>query len=415
MIKCEALIGRSYFKSYSEFYLALCMAAEMGRRGSKLDMSTMRVDKTMLSSFELDYFNYLKSTGCIYLDGVDTTSGNDIDSSCVKYYMDMENLTIMKDKMFEVKKDYYYWSTEVMGNYSPDSPMYFKRLNNVGNLLMHMCAYIIISEYLGEIEKKPFYVKFTGIEVKNTYYYINLYSCSNTMEWFSKFIILDTDLESGGIDVPYVIFCNNASVAGRTKHWTIDTKHDLMKKYGMDVGSIVILWTRGSMSASNIFGKITGATVARIDEIGDDFLGVQTIALNKTREEQVADYNSIDPGKQHLFTDMLNYKPAQFTKVLSLYEVGIDNYFKDEYMFITLLDTSEKVTKRVTINGKEADVEMSGIDAIYWLLCQYGIEFNRELYRRMYSDGKLLMWDEYGNDSSDYSVNNFSEDDYYEY
>ena len=405
MIKCEKLIGRNYFESYSEFYLALCFAAEMGRRGSKLDMTSMRIDKTMLSSFELDYFNYLKSVEAIYIEGVEP-SGIVIDPSNIKYYMDMDNLTLMKDKMFEVKPDCYFWSTEVMGKHV-DAPLYFKRLNNVGNLLMHITAYIIISEYLGEIERKPFCVKFTGMEVKNTYYYINLYSCCHTMGWFKGFMQLDTDF-GGSIDIPYIIFCNNGSVAGRIKHWSVDTKHELMEKYGMDVGSIVVLYTRGSMSASNIFGKITGATIARIDEVGEDFLGVQTIALNKTKEEQVADFNSIDPDKQHLFLDMLNYKPAQFTKVLSLYELGIENYFKDEYMFITLLD-KEQVTKRVTINGKEADVSMSSVDAIYWLLCQYGIEFDRNLYRRMYNDGKLLMWDEYGDDSYG------SDDDYYDY
>lgn len=55
--------------------------------------------------------------------------------------------------------------------------------------------------------------------------------------------------------------------------------------------------------------------------------------------------------------------------------------------------------KRITIDGKEGDVSMSSIDAIYWLLCQYSIEFDRELYRNMYNDGKDLMWDLYGDDT----------------
>lgn len=408
MIKCEKIIGRNYFESYSEFYLALCLAAEVHRRGSQLDMTSMSVDKSILSSFELDYFNYLKSVGSIYIEGASVPEIV-VDPSTVKYYMDMDDITFMEGNLFDVQDDMYFWSTEVMDRFVDRKPLYFKRLSNIGNLLMHITAYILIGEYLGELDRKPFYVKFNGIEAKNTYYYVNLYSCCTTMEWFDKFMTLDVDFGNNNIDIQYSIFWNNGNVAGRCKYWNIDTKHELMKKYNMDVGSIVVLWNRGSINASNPAGKITGSTIARIDEIGDDFLGVQTIALNKTKEEQVADFNTIEPDKQHLFTDMLNYRPAQFTKVLSLYEVGIDNYFKDEYMFITLLDKSEKVVKRVTINGKEADVSMSGIDAIYWLLCQYGIEFNRDLYRRMYNGGKLLMWDEYGSDSEG------SDDDYYDF
>lgn len=407
MVKCEKLIGRNYFESYSEFYLALCFAAEMQRRGSKLDMTSMSVDKSMLSSFELDYFNYLKSVGAIYIDGMKEIDVV-LDPSSISYYMDMNDITFMKDNMFEVRDGMYYWSTEVMDKPVDMKPMYFKRLPSIGNLLMHITAYIIIGEYLGELNRRKFYVKFDGIEAKNTYYYINLYSCCSTMEWFRDFMVLDIDFGSSNVDINYSIFWNNGRVAGRSKHWGINTKHELMKKYNMDVGSIVVLWNRSSMSVSNPAGKITGTTIARIDEIGDDFLGVQTIALNKTKEEQISDFNTIDEDMQNLFTDMLNYKPAQFTKVLSMYEIGIENYFKDEYMFITLLDKSEKVTKRVTINGKTVDINMSGIDAIYWLLCQYGIEFDRELYRRMYNDGNLLMWDEYGNDS-------YSDDDYYDY
>ena len=52
--------------------------------------------------------------------------------------------------------------------------------------------------------------------------------------------------------------------------------------------------------------------------------------------------------------------------------------------------------KRITVQGKEADVEMNEVDAIYWLLCQYEIDFDRELYKSMYNSSKDLMWDEYG-------------------
>ena len=54
--------------------------------------------------------------------------------------------------------------------------------------------------------------------------------------------------------------------------------------------------------------------------------------------------------------------------------------------------------KRITVQGKEADVEMNEVDAIYWLLCQYEIDFDRELYKHMYNNDEDLLWDLYGNE-----------------
>lgn len=397
MIKCEKIIGRKYFKSYSEFYLALCIAAELGRRGNVLDMSCMKIDKDILSKYELEYFKYLQSVGSIYVGNVSGSSLFMENPETLRYYMDMDDITCMIGRMYGEDETEYYWYPEyVVGE---DIPLSFKKVSNTGNVLMHITAYILMSEYFGEIKKKPFIVSFNNMKAKNTYFYVNLCSCSQTLDWFNDFMQLKIDFGDVNVDIQYSIFCNNSQVAGHHMYYSKDEKHKLMEELGMVEGSIVVLWERTGMCPSNIMGKITHAIIARIDEIGDDFLGITTIALNKTKEEQLLDYYSIEESKRYLFSDMLNYSPAQLIKTISLYETGIEDHFLDEYMFITLLDKKEEVVKRITINDEEVELSMSGVDAIYWLLCEYGIEFDRDLFRKMYNCGNLLMWDEYGNDS----------------
>ena len=178
---------------------------------------------------------------------------------------------------------------------------------------------------------------------------------------------------------------------------TLSEKLDVMKRYGMVEGAILLLWKRSGMCENNEYGHITGAKVFRLDEIGDNFLGVTTIAVNKTKEEIKMDYYDIDESIRYLFVDLLDKKPHMESSELNIFDVGIDNYFYDESKFITLLDESEKVFKTVTIDGKEVRMKMSGVDAIYWVLCQYGIEFDRELYKRMYFHGDSEpLWDTYG-------------------
>lgn len=87
MLSCREIIGRDYFESYSEFYLALCMAAEMGRREDKLDMSDMRVDKSILSKTELEYFKYLISIGDIYLGDGESAEMSVPDTKDMTYLM----------------------------------------------------------------------------------------------------------------------------------------------------------------------------------------------------------------------------------------------------------------------------------------------------------------------------------------
>lgn len=398
MLKCEEIIGKREFESYSEFYLALCIAAEMFRRGDKLDMSSMKVEKELLSDKELSYFKYLKAVGAIYINGVNLEK---VDTDGVAYYLDMNDLTELKDVLVESREDCYYWSPSIVTEKYIGGPRAFTILSNIGNNLMHIIAHLVVCMYFGEREKKKIVVHFEGIPAKNTYYYVNLYSCAQSLEWFRDLVEIDVDWEGANVDIQYSIFCNNGQVARRYKRWSVSEKREIMEKYGIVEGSIVTLWSRSGMCQSNIMGKINSVIVARIDEIGNDFVAVTTIPLNKTKEESILDYYSIEEDKRYLFSDLLNSKPALASRILSLYDVGVYNYFFDEGQFLCPLDTGEKVTKIITVDGKQAPVEMKEVDALYWLLCQYSIEFDRELYRKMYNKGKELMWDLYGDDSLD--------------
>ena len=90
-MKCISLFGKSMFESYSEFYLAMCFAAELGRRGEYLDMSGMSVDNDILSDMEIDYFHYLGYMGYVHISGKEFTECPKVEN--IKYYMDMNIFT----------------------------------------------------------------------------------------------------------------------------------------------------------------------------------------------------------------------------------------------------------------------------------------------------------------------------------
>ena len=395
MLKCSELLRKNTFASYSEFYFACCMGAVLGGMGRSLDMSDMIINSDILSSRELDYFRFLVKAGSIEIGDV-PKDGVAIPPEDVHYYLDMDKFLEINNVLVENRKTEYYWSrTWVVENY-PSSPVEFKSVSKIGILLMHILAYLFISEVTGKIETKPFRVQLSEQDAKNTYFYIDLVSCTKTMPWLNQYLVLDINFGSFIVDLNYLIFYNNASVAGKHGGDTIGKKHYLMEKYGICVGSIVELWTRSHINASNRVGKIESVKIARIDEIGSDFIGLTTISVNKTKEELQKDYDSIEEGRRHLFADLPNITPRVAGQVIKLYELGIMDHFKDETQFITTIDPSGSVSKCVTIDGVVGDVVMSEVDAIYWLLCQYNFEFDHEMYRGTYADGGKLLWDRYG-------------------
>ena len=397
LVSCSKLFQKRSFESYSEFYLAMCIAAECGRKGFKFDMSDMKIDKDILPDAQIKYFHYLISKGNIYIKGY-SKANEEISEADVPLYMNMSYITDIEDVVVKAESDKYIWTSEWCNEKYTEHRDFFLNISNNAVMLMHLAAHMILSMYLGYREKKICVFVFNEYKAKSFYLYINLVSCSKTLDWFNEYIQLDIDLNEITIDLDYEIFCNNGIVAGRNKEWSMQEKKDLMKKYGMVEGSVVCLWERKGMRSSNPSGRISSSVIAIINEIGKDFVAVTTIPLNKTKEEVRLDFYNIPSEKRAIYSDLLNYSPHISDCILSLPSLGVENYFLDEYKFFTLLSKRHKVMKRITVQGKEADVEMNEVDAIYWLLCQYEIDFDLELYKHMYNNDEDLLWDLYGNE-----------------
>lgn len=391
MIKCEDILQKTYFDSYSEFFLACCIARECMRRGDKLDMSNMRIDSDILPENELSYFKCLWRDGAIYL-GKEYSGSMGIESS---YYIDTDCFADYYNVLFKEEPDKYYWSME-WASKAYEGNQNLQNISWAGKVLMHLVGHMLVCFYLGEREKKSMEIEITGQQVKSTYIYVNLVSCLKTLLWLDEVLILNIDFTGYNIDIDYSILCNNGIAAKRNKLWSIKDKHKFLEKEGITDGMIVILWSRRGMCESNPAGRITGATLVRINEICKDSISVETLPYNKTKEEREEDFLSIPEEKRYSFIDMKYSVPKGTSRMLSLYDIGIENYFDMEDEFITKIDRKAMVTKKITVDGKVSNVDMNNVDAIYWLLCQYEVDFDRELYRNVYNNGNPLLWDKYG-------------------
>lgn len=389
VLEAKQIFKRNYFKTYSEFLLALAIGNVVSNRGYCLSMDSMQVDVSAIPQDMIKYYKRLLSDGALVMSMYerkpyeDEVSSYDIDTS----YFD--KIPLLKEENEGLS-----WTIDYAQTSYKDYTKKFMELNVLGYTLMHLVAYHLVNSILNE-DKRKLKLSFDSMKAKSTFIYVNIYSILQSMPWLEDIIELDVDFGDYKVDLDYSIFCSNGRVAGRYKLYSVSEKLEIMKKYGMVEGAILVLFERTGICKNNEYGHISGAKLLRLDEIGDDFIGVTFLALNRTKEEVRQDYYSIDESVRSLFVDMLDKKPHTKSTELKLFDLGIDNYFYNEGSYITLLDETETVYKLVTIEGKEVNVLMSAVDAIYWLLCQYEIDFDATLYKNIYNHGKDLLWDEY--------------------
>jgi len=394
MLICENIFKRRHFESYSELYLALVIARECYRRGDSLDMTTMSIEKDITPPDMLSYFRYLIHIGAIKIEGF--TVEEDLDVP--KVYLNTDCLKEMEGCIFREADVNYEWDFDLIYNSCTPYPTEFTKNYEMGNTIMHLVGYYIVSRSIGVLKDKPLKIIISDRQkVASTYLYINLLSCSKSLEWFNDYVQLEINFSEYSVDLDYSIFCNNGIAGGRNKLWSWSEKIGFMEKEGMLEGGMYILWERKGMCEANPIGRIVSATLVRLDGVDKDDIHMTVFPLYKTKEEIVDDYYDIPEDKRMYFSDLLDFKVRSYQKNVSLTSMGIRNYFSvEESMFLDKIDKSGNVTKKITVDGNTDYVEMSQIDAIYWLLCQFEVEFDRFLYKDMYNNGDDLLWDRYG-------------------
>lgn len=402
MILCKNIIKKSVLNSYFEFFLVMSLAAECHRLGISLDMSGVGIsDPELLCKNDRDYKKFLESVGAISYGSevriVPTDSDEYKNLEKPAYFFDTNQITELEGKIFRDDGNSYYW--EHNWAYTTYGPEYAKMLNpkNTGNLLLHLIAHYIIGYVMGRVAVKPILLDFNRHDSKSSGLFLPAYACAQSMSWLGEIVSFRFEEEDETLDLK--ILYRQSMNAGRYAKHSVLKKEEAMKKYGIEVGSVVVVYERGKISTSNAVGKIKGAIIGIVQgyDTTTRCLNMKMVALNKTKEEVEYDYYSIEPEYRYNFMDLLSFKVASHRETLPLYNVGVCDYFCDEGSLIGLLDPYERVVKSVTLKDRgTSDVEMSAIDAIYWMLKEYEIDFDSSLYRKMYSDGKSLLWDKVG-------------------
>ena len=322
MVRCDEFLGRDEFKTYSEFIFMLCVAKEYYRRGDLMDFSMMNIENVLGSNQRL-MLKWCVYNGYVYIGDVDVEKPSEDEP----YAFNLQAITDNIGRLFYEDDEKYEWNNEWAkkqdyGKYWSDLYSY----SNLGTILLHTVAHLIVSIREGEMPRKKIRIFADNGVACSTYIYINLLNCTRTIQWFADLVEVDIDLDGKSVDVDLSLFINSGIQADRRHHWSIKDKFKQMESEGIVKGSICILYERKGVAKTNVVGKITNASVVRIDDIKGNCIYTTVIPVYRTKEEVESDFNEIPSESQSLFEDMLEFKINEYQRVVDIFVLVLSNY-----------------------------------------------------------------------------------------
>ena len=184
---------------------------------------------------------------------------------------------------------------------------------------------------------------------------------------------------------------------------TADEKTEYMKQLDIQVGDVVYVYRRSETIRNNYIKNISGCFVAIIrdnEKINGSFfnLFVEELHNPKTYRQAYEDFlGKTTLLKRELGEGYYN-KLRSGTEHLSSLTTGVGYMLWDEPQFIIPLDAAnDEVVTWVSCEelGRLDRLRLDAINFIYWVLMDYGFDFDRERYLQRYFKRTVPLYDLY--------------------
>lgn len=153
-----------------------------------------------------------------------------------------------------------------------------------------------------------------------------------------------------------------------------------------DEGDICFLYKHDKGLVDDPIKSIKSCKIARIDKVTKQ--GVTFSVLNRidTPISLKKHVEAMTDRARELYEEDGNYyrKYSLQKETLSWQDFGVESRIHLEEYFIGTLNCDDSTVQWFEKDGREFQLELSCPDSVYAILCEYGIEFNRERFEEMY-------------------------------
>lgn len=170
-----------------------------------------------------------------------------------------------------------------------------------------------------------------------------------------------------------------------------------MKKLGIEVGDIVLYYEREPEQKMNYIKSIAGCYVAKVVAVNARGMELELI---HTVLPKFAGKEAFDDHTMAVKMMYFDKKPYESLSVSSLTcdmaEIGVEYMLHSEHCFIVPLHyASDIVPTRVTDGVRQETLLLDQNNLIYWILEDYGYEYNKERFLSKYFGNSEPVRDRY--------------------
>lgn len=389
--------------SASEMLVAVSFARALARRGLALSMEGVETDLSVLDKNTTQFFEHAISSGAI-VSGYVPEDHDHIRSGGV-WWIEDEILEHWDSLFPENEEGIRVWTFSGMKGRlwgKVDTQQLVAR--NLSRLVM-----LSVGEHLAKVwvdgipEKIRF--SFDSNESEEGGYYLHILSAGAQNPNITETVDMDLKISDQLLD--YMKYLHGSIQQNHNNKYSVEEKVAIAAHLGFEPGRVCVRWTRARLTKNNPSGIIEGRSLVILrgiveDSKGNPLVKYDTISEPVTKEERLVEYLSIAEEHRYMYEDIRTVGVRIQHRTSDLYNATFGNYISDEAEFFLPLEKDENVPKLVTVGDADTmepivrEWLMPAVDAVYWSLKQWGVEFDESLYiRDNYSEGVEPLYEQY--------------------
>lgn len=164
----------------------------------------------------------------------------------------------------------------------------------------------------------------------------------------------------------------------------------------IDVDDVVLLYERNYSTKFNYIKSISSCHVAIVRYISNTAVGFEVVNTVKTRHGSEVTFQDQTMAVKEMYCGSTRYKEWNAkNKTIDLSDLGVEYLMYNESHFIVPLEQADDIVELDVKdeNGRTGKFALHQNDAIYWILKDYGINFNEEKFLKLYFDGCRTAYD----------------------
>ena len=178
-----------------------------------------------------------------------------------------------------------------------------------------------------------------------------------------------------------------------SRYCTPKEKQAEFKKLGFYEGDVVFLYTRDKCQVLNRVKLVTSCNFAIVKEVNKMGIVFDVFFTRNTRFGEALKFQSFPAELKNLYFSDSYMNCRHSTKAIPWEDLGVEYVLFDEEYFISSIEKNDVLEIQDSYNLTEVSLTLDCVNAIYWLLKDYDIEFDDEAYRKKYFKGAKPMWD----------------------